>query len=54
MALEADSVIFELKQVPYQPNQDKGYLYGFPQKGTPEATDRAGGAVAATFFEDQA
>ena len=31
VALEADSVIFELKQGPYQPAQDKDFLYGFPQ-----------------------
>ena len=38
VALEADSVIFELKQGPYQPNQDKDFLYGFPKERTPEAT----------------
>ena len=38
VALEADSVIFELKQGPYQPAQDKDFLYGFPQEGTTEAT----------------
>ena len=32
VALEADSVIFELKQGPYQPAQDKDFLYGFPQE----------------------
>ena len=37
VALEADSVIFELKQGPYQPSQDKDYLSGFPQEGTTEA-----------------
>ena len=37
VALEADSVIFELKQGPYQPTQDKDFLYGFPQEGTTEA-----------------
>ena len=37
-ALEADSVIFELKQGPYQPNQDKDFFYGFPKEDTPEAT----------------
>ena len=37
VALEADSVIFELKQGPYQPAQDKDFLYGFPQEGTTEA-----------------
>ena len=38
VALEADSVIFELKQGPYQPAQDKDFLNGFPQEGKPEAT----------------
>ena len=37
VALEADSVIFELKQGPYQPAQDKDFLYGFPNEGTSEA-----------------
>ena len=37
VALEADSVIFELKQGPYHPAQDKDFLNGFPQEGTPEA-----------------
>ena len=37
MALEADSVIFELKQGPYQPTQDKDFLNGFSQEGTTEA-----------------
>jgi len=37
VALEADSVMFELKQGPYQPAQDKDFLSGFPQEGTPEA-----------------
>ena len=36
-ALEANSVIFELKQGPYQPAQDKDFLNGFPQEGTTEA-----------------
>ena len=36
MALEADSVIFELKQGPYQPAQDKDFLNGFHQEGTTE------------------
>ena len=35
--LVADSVIFELKQGPYQPAQDKDFLDGFPQEGTAEA-----------------
>ena len=38
VALEADSVIFELKQGPYQPAQDKDFLSGFPQEGTTEET----------------
>ena len=38
VALEADSVIFELKQGPYQPAQDKDFLSSFPQEGTTEAT----------------
>ena len=37
VALEADSVIFELKQGPYQPAQDKDFLNSFPQEGTTEA-----------------
>ena len=37
VALEADSVIFELKQGPYQPAQDKDFLNGFPNEGTSEA-----------------
>ena len=38
MASEADTVIFELKQGPYRPIQDKDFLDGFPQEGTTEAT----------------
>ena len=38
VALEADSVIFELKQGTYRPIQDKDFLDGFPQEGTTEAT----------------
>jgi hypothetical protein len=37
VALDKDSVIFELKQGPYQPSQDKDFLSGFPQEGTTEA-----------------
>ena len=37
VALEADSVIFELKEGPYQPAQDKDFLSCFPQEGTAEA-----------------
>ena len=36
-ALEADSMIFELKQEPYQPAQDKDFLNGFLKEGTTEA-----------------
>ena len=36
-ALERDSVIFELKQGPYVPCQDKDFLRNFPQERTPEA-----------------
>ena len=35
--LETDSVIFELKQGPYQPTQEKDLLCRFPQEGTEEA-----------------
>jgi len=38
VALEANSVIFELKQGPHQPAQDKDFLNGFPQEGTTEAS----------------
>ena len=37
VALEAYSVIFELKQGAYPPTQDERALSGFPQEGTPEA-----------------
>jgi len=37
VALERDSVIFELKQGPYVPCQDKDFLQSFPQERTPEA-----------------
>ncbi|WP_415410035.1 WbuC family cupin fold metalloprotein [Synechococcus sp. A10-1-5-9] len=37
VALEYDSVIFELKQGPYVPCQDKDFIRNFPQEGTPEA-----------------
>ena len=37
VALEYDSVIFELKQGPYVPCKDKDFLRNFPQEGTPEA-----------------
>ncbi|AHF64340.1 hypothetical protein Syncc8109_1996 [Synechococcus sp. WH 8109] len=34
VALEADSVIFELKQGPYQPSQDEDFFNFFPKVGT--------------------
>ena len=37
VALEADTVIFELKQGPYQPSSDKDFLTGFPLENTPDA-----------------
>lgn len=37
VALEPDSVIFELKQGPYRPMADKDFLPGFPLEGTAEA-----------------
>lgn len=37
VALDIDSVMFELKQGPYQPLSDKDFLACFPQEGTPEA-----------------
>ncbi|WP_028951596.1 WbuC family cupin fold metalloprotein [Synechococcus sp. CC9616] len=37
VALEADTVIFELKQGPYQPSSDKDFLAGFPLENTPDA-----------------
>ena len=39
VALEADTVMFELKQGPYRPSEDKDFLAGFPKEGTKEATD---------------
>ena len=36
-ALKADSVIFKLKQGPYQPAQGKDFLSRFPLEGTMEA-----------------
>lgn len=35
--LEADTVMFELKQGPYQPTEDKDFLRGFPLEGCEEA-----------------
>ena len=40
VALEADSVIFELKQGPYQPAQDKDFLNEFPQECATEAASQ--------------
>ncbi|MEB3261401.1 MAG: WbuC family cupin fold metalloprotein [Cyanobacteriota bacterium] len=37
VALEPDTVIFELKQGPYRPASDKDFLECFPPEGTPEA-----------------
>ena len=37
VALEPDSVIFELKQGPYQPSHDKDFIASFPPEGTLEA-----------------
>ena len=37
VALEADSVMFEIKQGPYDPLADKDFLTAFPMEGTPEA-----------------
>ena len=38
VALSPDSVIFEIKQGPYQPTSDKDFLPQFPAEGTLEAT----------------
>ena len=37
VALEADSVMFEIKQGPYEPLADKDFLEAFPLEGTAEA-----------------
>jgi cupin fold WbuC family metalloprotein len=37
VALEPDTVMFELKQGPYVPTADKDFLASFPLEGTPEA-----------------
>jgi len=37
VALEPDTVMFELKQGPYQPTADKDFLSNFPQEGDPDA-----------------
>lgn len=38
VALSPDTVMFELKQGPYQPAADKDFLAGFPLEGTAEAS----------------
>jgi cupin fold WbuC family metalloprotein len=40
VALEPDTVMFELKQGPYIPTADKDFLPMFPLEGTPEAQDQ--------------
>ena len=40
VALEPDTVMFELKQGPYQPTADKDFLSGFPQEGDPDAAQQ--------------
>ena len=40
VALAPDTVMFEIKQGPYQPATDKAFLPGFPAEGTPEAVDQ--------------
>jgi len=37
VALEPNTVMFELKQGPYQPASDKDFMACFPLEGTPEA-----------------
>ncbi|MEY4353011.1 MAG: hypothetical protein RLZZ609_1252 [Cyanobacteriota bacterium] len=37
VALTPDTVMFEIKQGPYQPTSDKDFLSAFPAEGTPEA-----------------
>jgi cupin fold WbuC family metalloprotein len=37
VALKPDTVMFEIKQGPYQPASDKDFLSAFPAEGTPEA-----------------
>ena len=38
VALEPDTVMFELKQGPYQPTDDKDFLKGFPSEGSADAS----------------
>ena len=40
VALEPDTVMFELKQGPYQPTQDKDFLSAFPDEGSEQAEDQ--------------
>lgn len=42
VALAADTVIFEIKQGPYQPASDKDFLAIFPAEGSPEAGTQEG------------
>lgn len=37
VALAPDTVMFEIKQGPYRPANDKDFLTAFPAEGTPEA-----------------
>jgi cupin fold WbuC family metalloprotein len=37
VALQPDTVMFEIKQGPYVPTADKDFLAAFPLEGTPEA-----------------
>ncbi|MBM5815068.1 MAG: cupin fold metalloprotein, WbuC family [Cyanobacteria bacterium K_Offshore_surface_m2_239] len=37
VALAPDTVMFEIKQGPYEPTRDKDFLTDFPAEGTPEA-----------------
>ena len=38
VALEPNTVMFELKQGPYQPTEDKDFLKGFPSEGSADAS----------------
>ena len=40
VALEANSVMFEIKQGPYEPLADKDFLAAFPLEGTAEAVEQ--------------
>ncbi len=42
VALAPDTVMFEIKQGPYQPSSDKDFLGAFPAEGTPEALHQEG------------